>query len=333
MTEKLNDCVITNTLKARFCKDRNIPIKIFDEPYFANFLDLYDEHYDAKKYYQQFVELVNELGGEQFYFEAYNKLKDDAIEYLKNNEKMTYFSEVEDMNKFAIKNVGYPSNDIFKETNDGCYFVSVDMIKGNFTSLHHYSPEIVGNCDTYEDFIGMFTDYEYFKSSKYIRQVIFGNRNPRRQVTYEKYLMDCVLSEVLKKLHNFGVILEEEFKDYVAFFSTDEFVIKVPQKYIKESGEIDETFCKVFEECVEEAKKNNINVRAEFFKLEKIKGTDGYVKKFRHNKSGLDFKCLDFLTMSFVFRKMKGQKVNVLDKTFLYEGRKVQLIEDIDVEL
>ena len=36
---------ITKNLKERFCKDCNIPIKIFDEPYFTERLELYDEHF------------------------------------------------------------------------------------------------------------------------------------------------------------------------------------------------------------------------------------------------------------------------------------------------
>lgn len=71
------------------------------------------------------------------------------------------------------------------------------MKKANFTALRHYNKDIVGGKDTYEDFLGMFTDENYFKESKYIRQVIFGNVNPKRQITYEKFLMDKVLVKLL----------------------------------------------------------------------------------------------------------------------------------------
>ena len=313
---------ITDSLKSRFCKDMNLSIKIFEEPYFHNFLNLYNAQFDSIAKYNRFISAVNHFGSEQAYFEAYNKLKDDVIEYLNGNSDMIYFAKEEDMSKYVCQNKNYPVNDIFKETNDGKIFVSIDMIKGNFTALHHYNPGIVKNCDTYEDFIRTFTDIPHFVESKYIRQVVFGNVNPKRQVAYEKYLMDLVLTELLKT----GIIKPEN----VEFFSTDEIVLAVPDDMIS-NGAVNVKFYNSVMDVVQWAKANNINVRGEFFELRKIPGTDGFVKKYLINKSGIDFKCLDFLTMPFVLRAYNNEEPNDLDRVFLYEGRKVKLLEDIKV--
>ena len=317
-------CVVTDTLKQRFCKDMNLSIKIFEEPYFANFLELYDKQFKSISKYNRFIEAVNKFGSEQAYFEAYNKLKDDVIEYLNGNPEMTFFAQSEDMSKFTCQNKGYPTNDIFKDTNDGKAFVSIDMVKGNFTALHHYNPNIVKGCDTYEDFIRTFTDVSHFVESKYIRQVVFGNIIPKRQVAYEKYLMDMVLTELLKT----GVVKPEN----VEFFSTDEIVLAVPDEMLCD-GMVNEEFYNSVMNVVKWAKENNINVRGEFFELRKIPGTHGYVKKFMMGKDGVDFKCLDFLTMPFVLRAYQGEKPNDMDKIFLYEGKKVMLMEDINVKV
>ena len=322
--EKNCRCVITDSLKQRFCKDTNLTIKIFEEPYFSNSLELYDEQYGAIAKYKRFVEAVDFFGDEQAYFEAYGNLKDRVIEYLNENEDMKYFSQQEDMNKFACQNKGFPTKDIFKETNEGKVFVSIDMVKGNFTALHHYNPNIVKGCDSYESFIGTFTDIPHFVESKYIRQVVFGNVNPKRQVTYEKYLMDKVLTKLLS--------FDEIKPEMVAFFSTDEIVLEVPDEYI-DNGVVNGLFYDTVMDVVSWAKSYNINVRGEFFELHKIPGTDGYVKKFLMHKDGVDFKCLDFMTMPFVLRAYKGEKPNVLDKVFMYEGKKVMLMEDMTVKV
>lgn len=317
--------VMTETLRQRFCKDMNLSIKIFEDPYFANFLKLYDEQYNAVSKYNRFVSAVNQFGSEQDYFEAYNALKDAVIEYLNTNEDMKFFAQEEDMNKFACQNKGYPTKDIFKETNDGKVFVSIDMVKGNFTALHHYNPNIVKGCDTYEDFIRTFTDVPHFVESKYIRQVVFGNVNPKRQVTYEKYLMDMVLTKLLET----GVVKPEN----VEFFSTDEIVLSVPNEMVCDRM-VNKEFYNSVMNVVKWAKENNINVRGEFFELRKIPGTSGYVKKYLMDKKGeVDFKCLDFLTMPFVLRAYQGEQPNDMDKIFLYEGKKVMLMEDIKVEV
>ena len=317
-------CVVTDTLKQRFCKDMNLSIKIFEEPYFSNFLELYDKQFKSISKYNRFIEALNQFGSEQAYFEAYNKLKDDVIEYLNGNPEMTFFAQSEDMSKFTCQNKGYPTNDIFKDTNDGRVFVSIDMIKGNFTALHHYNPNIVKGCDTYEDFIRTFTDVSHFVESKYIRQVVFGNVIPKRQVAYENYLMDMVLTKLLET----GVVKPEN----VEFFSTDEIVLAVPDEMLCDRVVNDEFYDSVMN-VVKWAKENNINVRGEFFELRKIPGTRGYVKKFMMDKDGVDFKCLDFLTMPFVLRAYQGEKLNDMDKIFLYEGKKVMLMEDINVKV
>ena len=106
-------CVITEKLKERFCKDFNLPIKVYSEPYFSQRLSLFDKHYDCVKKYTRFVELVDRLGGEQYYFEYYNKVKDLAITYLNENEAMRYFSQEEDMSKYALRHTGLPKRDIY----------------------------------------------------------------------------------------------------------------------------------------------------------------------------------------------------------------------------
>lgn len=337
MSDIMSKYTITPSLKQRFCKDMNLPIRIFEEPYFSSRMELYDEHYDCVRKFAEFIALVDKFGGEAGYFEQYSKLKDRVIEYLRENERMVYFSQKEDMNKFSIQNEGYPKSDIFKVTNAGKCFVSIDMVKGNFTALHHYDPMIVGGMETYEDFISIFTDEDYFKDSKYIRQVVFGNVNPRRQVTYEKYLMD----KVLTKLFEMGIVstsktadgVREDIEPRVVFFSTDEIVISIPDLWVKDGKYTGDTFAKAVESVVEWAKGENINIRAEFFKLKDIKGTEGYVKEFFLNKTGYSFKCLDSLTMPMVLRTMRNELIQSEDLVFIYEGRRAKLLDIPAIEI
>lgn len=324
--EKNLTVTITEKLKARFCKDMNFSIKVYSEPFFENSIRLFDKQYNSIAKYKNFVETVQHFGSEEAYFAAYDKVKDDAINYLNTNPAMLFFSQQEDMNQFGCKNKNFSQNNIYSKNNDGCVFVSIDMKKANFTALHHYNPSIVGDKDNYEDFLGMFTDVSHFIDSKYIRQVIFGNINPKRQVTYEKYLMDMVLT----KLFETGYIS----KDDICSFATDEIVIKVPfERYSFGAMSIPMRFIYAIEEVVGWANDNNIFIRAEFFELRAIPGCKGFVKKFIYNKKGVDFKCLDFLTMPFVLRAYNGEEPNDLDRVFIYEGRKVKLLEDFEIEV
>ncbi len=180
---------VSNRAKERFCKDCNIPIRLFQEPYFLDRIELFDKFYGTVEKWNRFVAELQKYNCEQDYFEEYNRVKDAAINSIKESESYQRFNS-EDMNKFAITHKDLPNKDIFKPTNNEKIFISIDMRKANFSSLHSYDKGIFGNADTWEQFISRFTDNEHIINSKYIRQVILGNCNPKRHITYEKYLMD-----------------------------------------------------------------------------------------------------------------------------------------------
>ena len=207
---------VSTRAKERFCKDCNIPIRLFQEPYFTDRLTLFDKFYGTLEKWNLFVEELQKYNCEQDYFEEYNRVKDAAILSIKESETYQRFN-ADDMNKYRVTHENLPNKDIFKPTNDGKAFISIDMRKANFSSLHHYSADMFG-VNTWEEFIGKFTDNQHIINSKYIRQVILGNCNPKRHITYEKYLMDILLTDLLEK----HISIER-----VVFFSNDEIVIDV----------------------------------------------------------------------------------------------------------
>lgn len=308
---------MTIELKERFVKDMGLPIKIFDEPYFENLLKLFDSENGAYRKYCEFKVLVESFDSVGDFFNACYDFREKVIGYLNENPDMIYFSQNEDMSKFSVVNKGYPANEIYKETFDRGFFVSIDMIKGNFTALHHYNPNIVGNKDTYEEFAGMFTDIPYLIESKYLRQVVFGNVNPKRQVTYEKYLMDKVLTRLLES----GIS-----KENVVFFSTDEIVLRVSDEDVVD-GVVKKEFCQVIESVVNEMVHQNINVRFEVFQLRKIPGSTGYIKKFQYNKEGHVFKKVNYLEYPFVLRAYQNENYKDIDRVFMYEGKRAMLLD------
>lgn len=305
--------IITRKLKERFCKDMNIPISMFDEPYFTSRLHLYNEQFGTLEKYDKFIKLLDEFSNEQDYFGYYNKLKDEIINYLGESEGMIRFKE-EDMNKYKVKNENFPSKDIFKPSFHNRVFLSIDMKKANFTALKHYSKDIVGGKDIYEEFIGMFTDSEYLKSSKYIRQVVFGNQSPKRQVTYEKHLMDELLTKLLEFID----------KELVVFFSNDEIVLDLTEDYFNYN--IAEYTQKISILLARASVEDGINFRQELFMLKHIPGV-GYMKSFI-DKPGVEFKCIDSVIMPFVLRKYQGEVIQETDKVFYAnDSRKAMLLD------
>ena len=299
-------------LRERFCKDRNLPVKIFISPYFESRLDLVVDGNSLggeQKKYEEFIRMVyNRFGNTEEYFAYYNKIKDDAINFIKATNGYNRFNH-EDMNRFRIRNTGFPAKDIYKATNHGKRFISIDMNKANFSALKAYDSSIVGNANSYEEFIGMFVaDIDHLESSKYIRQVIFGNCNPSRTVTYEKYLMDTVLTKLLE------IVKQEE----VVFFATDEIVIDVS---MYEQSDLDN----VYKLIIEETSKFSFPLKVSMFNLSKLNGVDGYVK---HNIDGTrEIKGVNSVDYPFVVRALLGQDVCEDDTVFVSDGRLAKLLD------
>lgn len=65
---------ISTRSKERFCKDCNIPIRIFQEPYFTDRLTLYDKFYGTIEKWDIFLNELSKYHCEQDYFEEYNRV-------------------------------------------------------------------------------------------------------------------------------------------------------------------------------------------------------------------------------------------------------------------
>lgn len=309
---------ISTRAKERFCKDCNIPIRIFQEPYFIDRLTLYDKFYGTLEKWDIFLNELSKYHCEQDYFEEYNRVKDAAILDIKNTEAYQKFNEG-DMNKYAVTHKNFPNKDIFKPSNDGKCFISIDMRKANFSSLYHYSSNIFGGAESWEEFIGRYTDNQHIINSKYIRQVILGNCNPKRHITYEKYLMDGALT-----------YLTEVFvsMDRVAFFSNDEIVIDVSDMDKNKQERI------VF--AIRNGMKDMpVPLKTELFVLHKIVGTDGYYKEIidENGNTEIKFKCLDNYALPFVLRKFLGEDIIESDKVFYHEGLLAKFIDAPQIEV
>jgi len=212
-----------------------------------------------------------------------------------------------------------PSRDIFRDSNDKKSFISVDMRKANFSSLYHYDPSIFGGADFWEEFLGRHTTNQHILSSKYVRQVIFGNCNPKRHITYEKFLMD----NVLQSLNN-----ELSILDRFVFFSNDEIVLGVSDLTAGDRKSLAEHIDSIVANL-------KIPLKTEMFTLHKITGTNGYYKKIDCGNGVFktELKCLDNFYMPFVLRCFNGEEITENDKVFLHQGSLSKFIEVPKIEL
>lgn len=305
---------MTDKLKERFVRDCKIPIRLYTEPYFTERLELLDPFYDTIAKWTQFQEVVNKYPNEEEYFASYNATKEAAMEFIKSRDAYTAFNAL-DMNQFALTHKNLPSKDIFKPTFIGKTFISIDMKKANFNALKYYNASIFDGAETWEEFISKFTDCKYFIDSKYIREVIMGNCNPGRVITYEKHLTDMILT----MLEDEGITL-----DKIVFFSNDEIVI--------DTSDMDRAAAlKIAEKVQADA---FVPLRIEDFSLRAVTKNGkiiGYIKVLTDGT--YDFKCFNNLDLLFVLRLLKNEDIQESDLVFENEGYLAKYMEMPIIEI
>ena len=297
---------MTENLNKRFVKDCKLPIQIYKEPYFTSRLKLCNPLYDSVASYELFSREVMEYENEEQYFAVYNNIKENMMSYIKSTDGFNKFNEmIIPHNENNFSNIS--SKDIYKPTNIGREFISIDMIKANFNTLRHFDPSIFDNELYWEDFVYKFTKLEHIINSKYIREVIFGKCNAEKTISYEKYLMTSVLTKVLK---------EKELN--IVYLSNDEVVIDVTDDGdIKNITDITKLFLK-----------HRITpLRFEVFTLKGIMKDDEIIGYIKESKDGVVVKKVNSLYMPSVLRYLNDDHIEYNDLIFEYEGNICKITE------
>ena len=291
-------------LRQRFCKDKGIKLQIYKSPYFEERIKLFGFEHD----YNEFLKLVDSFESIEQFFDYYNQVKDSMIDYIKNSEVFQALNS-DDMNKYPKYQIR--QSEVYKSNNIGKEFISIDMNKANFSALVKYAKDTgtkFFDSYNYKDFIKQFTEHDYFAESKYIRQVVFGNCNPKRQITYESYLM----SDLLRTLIDTNMVLESD----IYSMCSDEIIIEV-------SDTVDvkaiEGYCKTF---------NDFPISFEKFTLLKLTGTEAYMKyQANDNIVSYSLKKVNPYEAPFIYRFLNKESYKDSDSVFMFEGKLAKLLD------
>lgn len=291
---------LTESLKKRFCKDQNLPIKVYSEPIFTERLKLFDAYEKYLEFCSMFRIRFN--SDEQAYLAYYNDLKDRIINYIKESEAFQSLNKADMYKEFPIYGEGIPKGDTYKDNNIGKSFLSIDMKKANFNALVHYgneirtpfAPNLTQDIDkSWSQFMAMFTDIPYFATSKYIRQVVFGNCNPKRVIAYETYLMSDFLSKIQFEGETFLTSFPHFLKKDIYSMCSDEIILHMDDLRLHDIEYIQKRIAE-----------SPLDLRMEQYTIGKIAGTDVFVKIFTDGE--MEIKCASAEEAVFAQKLIKG---------------------------
>jgi hypothetical protein len=301
---------ISHTLRKRFIKDCKFPISLVQDPYFEYFLDLYEDYYGSKSAYTQFSELVYRLGGEEQFFVESKRITDSIIRDISETPEYIDFNTT-DLSFFDVTG-GVSQKNIYHKDHVGQAFASFDLVKANYNALKFIDPAIVLQSTSYEDLIGKYTDDAYFIESKHIRQVIFGNLNPKRQIKIEKYLIQKrVIPELLKFMPGL---------DRYVSASDDEVVVRL------------DLFETITTQFIQGIKKTAMGVPVRYtpYVLEQLADKPYFLKVLPYGEHPpVEFKAVPHNYFAECYRFHKKQEPTEYDKCTYHEGRVVKYLDNL----
>lgn len=274
-----DDILNNSRLLKRFCSDTGIPINIFEQPYFTQRIKILDPIFRSEEKLNQFFLEMERWNTDQDYFEYYNQTKNQIIQDIKSNPAWQRFNNsTEDNNKEETNTMfNYSAKDCYSMLLDDKDILSIDMKKANFSALRCYDPEIFDGAETWEKFLSRYTDRPHILQSKYIRQVIMGACNPKRQVRYEKSIM--------RQLLTFLLLNSDRLEPYS--LSNDEIILMIPETVNP---------YRIYQEVTTLVNmwKHGQIMRVNLIHLNKLPVTDGWMRKiFDGTEHKTDFKKLN----------------------------------------
>lgn len=289
----------------RFTKDFYLPIQPCTNELMSYYIDLYDPIFKTREKWQLFEETLAHFKYDDEFLCYGNTLTNTITEQITSTSAYKEFitCDVDDVMPVNQKVKGVPyvkSVNLYKPDNHGKYFISIDLVKANYQALKTFSKDIVLGTDSYDQLISKFTDMDYYKSSKCIRQVIFGNLNMSRITRQVRYLNEKVVNLLIDK----GYTPED-----ILVFTTDEIILKCNNQDF-----MDKEFCKHLEYDI--YVNTGLNARVESFKLINILD-DTYAKE--HKEDLPTFKGGSSVYFPQVYKKYMNLPLEERDLYFLYE--------------
>lgn len=301
-------------LAQRFVNDYKLPIPIMGSKIFVYHLNLYEKEFGTLSKWERLWELIDKRfkGNPEAFLNEFYAARERIVTEIPSTEAFEKFNNM-DMSAFPVENLKPKHKNVYNEESIGKVFVSIDLSKANFQALNYVDKNILGNCETYDQFIMKYSDLYYIRESKYFRQVIFGKMNPSRHTTVEKHMM-CMV-------HN---LIKEEFPNLTTLdvFCSDELVYEV-------GDTVHAPDLALLTKKVRE--KLGIKVHAELFTLEGwnlYSGKDGdehkrcsfYRKHDELKQEYGELMCVPMPYHSIVYKLMHGMKVRKKDRHFNYEN-------------
>ena len=327
---KLKDsCDSLRKTRKGFIKKTNIPIPVYDniKGEFTYFLDLYDKFFNAREEYERYLKTSKRgsVGRQEFLNKIIEDVKSSEVYNTLNNLDMTQ-SKINFINENKIE----LRSSLLKTYNHNKRFISLDIKQADYNTFKSLDKTQLFKEDTYEEWVSKYVTNSETNISN-LRNVLFGNLNPKRIKKVQKETMISIL-EYLKV--NSGLDMGEGFS--VILVGSDEVILEFTEEWY---SYLSKHLTKI-EDSI------NFPLKLEVYDL-KYLGLEelGYVKemiqvkednkgnlKYTKEELDIEFKGTNKVYFAQAYKHYFGLEITKEDLVFSFDNRTAQFYQPLEVE-
>lgn len=291
--------VIDDVVVEFFDNNSSVPIPVPKLEHINYYLDLFDPIFDCKKLYNALVEDIKKFGDLNGLKKEINKVTSEIYHHIEASEGYKkYFLKTDPSIVIPDCVMNY---NIYNPTNNNKWFVSIDIKSANFRVLKNICGDIFTDVNEFSEFVAKFTESEFIKQCKMIREVIFGRTGQCKKINKMALIF---VDKVAKFIETTEYI--KHMKKVMC--SADEIVYEIDDYMIGQYNELKKN--------VEDLMPNFFHVR--MFKLVQIGGKPFYMKELVGGK--LDLKQVPKKFACQAVKKYFNKEIVEMDMKFVDEG-------------
>jgi hypothetical protein len=279
-----------------FVKDMSLPISIVESPYFEHHIHFLDRQYNTLEKVKLLEDALAQFDNEEAFMSEMRKVREGMISRIKSHPDYQKMSGTIAKKSIDPATKKIPDRSIYKIDMCNKRLISLDLVSANFYCFKAFAPSAVDNKDNYRDFASQFTDVEYFLNSKKIRQIVFGNLNPKIQQS----LMKATMYQIYHELNVAGSSPTSITSDEIIFDTN------LKTDYYRSYAD---------------SRKDKIDIKVSEFQIEKVptKISSMFYKNFPDGS--FDLKCCRADYVVEVLRHKYNEPCHPYDKIFYNDGR------------
>lgn len=234
-------------LKYRFIEDMKLPITVMEDGPFEYLVNLYEGMFKTKTLWDEILQGVEkDFGGNpKAFIDSYFQGREALLQGILQSPWYDVFNK-KDLQEYSATNKEFdyipeklPKNNIYNESKVGQYYLSIDMSRANYQALSSISPDFFTGVpvgpeegkkpkELYDKWVDAVIGDKcpesvknYIKKSKHLRVVVFGNTNPSRQMTIEKWMITKAAGPIKEFIGDKGEIITRDNDEIIFALGPD----------------------------------------------------------------------------------------------------------------